>query len=108
VLPHHRLIAFHVAKELLLAVKDAQISELALRDQAADAAGSAVLNCCEGAAAGTAGEKRRAFAIARREGAEAAGAVEVAVLKRKARSGSDLVVNRIAGRLVALLGPLAR
>jgi hypothetical protein len=34
VLPHHKLLAFGVAKEMLLAVKAANIREAGLRDQA--------------------------------------------------------------------------
>src|SRR5690242_7349976 len=46
-LPHHRLIAYSVAKELLVAVVHANIRDAELRDQATRAAKSAVLNTAE-------------------------------------------------------------
>jgi hypothetical protein len=47
--PHHRLVAYHVAVELLLAIKAAEIRDAKLRDEALRAAKSAVLNVAEGA-----------------------------------------------------------
>ena len=49
ILPHHKLFAFGVATEMLLAVKAANIRDAGLRDQAMRAAKSACLNCAEGA-----------------------------------------------------------
>lgn len=43
-LPHHRLVAYRVAVELLLAIKAANIRDAKLRDEALRAAKSAVLN----------------------------------------------------------------
>src|SRR5580692_3296223 len=77
-LPHHKLLAFGVAKEMLLAVKAANIREAGLRDQAMRAAKSACLNCAEGAGRVTRADKARAFAIARGEAVEAAAAIEIA------------------------------
>ena len=45
-LPHHKLLAFGVARELLVAVRAADIRDTHLRDQAMRAAQSACLNCC--------------------------------------------------------------
>ena len=73
-LPHHQLIAFSVAKELVLAVIAARITDTTLRDQALRAAKSAALNTAEGAARLTAADKKRVFAIARAEAAEAVAA----------------------------------
>jgi hypothetical protein len=63
-LPHERLIAFQVARKLLLAVSEAKISDPKLRDQALRAAKSTCLNIAE--AVGRVGEadKARVFAIA--------------------------------------------
>ncbi|MBN2194368.1 MAG: hypothetical protein JW751_16245 [Polyangiaceae bacterium] len=43
-LPHHRLVAYHVAVELLLAVEAATLRDAKLRDKAFHAAKSAVLD----------------------------------------------------------------
>ena len=67
-LPHHRLRAYGVAVELLLAVKAANISDRKLRDEALRAAKGACLNCAEGAGRASRADKARAFAIARAEG----------------------------------------
>jgi len=45
VLPHHRLIAYQVAVELLLAVRRASVRDAKLRDEALRSAKSACLNC---------------------------------------------------------------
>ena len=92
-LPHHKLIAFGVAKEMLLAVKSANIREAGLRDQALRAAKSACLNCAEGAGRVTRADKARVFAIARGEAVEAAAAVEIA-----AACGSASEADVDAGR----------
>jgi four helix bundle protein len=107
-LPHHKLLAFGVAKEMLLAVKAANIREVGLRDQAMRAAKSACLNCAEGAGRVTRADKARAFAIARGETVEAAAAVEIAAA---CGSASELDVERVAvlaDRLVAMLTRLIR
>src|SRR5271155_81410 len=88
VLPHHKLLAFGVAKEMLLAVKAANIREAGLRDQAMRAAKSACLNCAEGAGRVTRADKARVFAIARAEAGEAAAAVEIAVAAGDADAAS--------------------
>ena len=49
VLPHHRLVAYSVARELLLAVLACRIRDARLRDEAVRSAKSACLNCAEGA-----------------------------------------------------------
>jgi four helix bundle protein len=107
-LPHHKLIAFGVAKEMLLAVKSANIRDTGLRDQAMRAAKSACLNCAEGAGHVTRGDKARAFAIARGEAVEAAAAVEIAAACGSASSGDAERVAVLADRVVALLTPLVR
>jgi len=107
-LPHHRLIAFGVARDLLLAVRDAHLRDASLRDQALRAAKSACLNCAEGAGRVTRGEKARAFSVARAEAVEAAAAVEIAALCGDASEASAAAVARLAHRLVALLTPLVR
>ena len=46
-LPHHKLIAYGVAVELLLVIKEARIKDATLRDQALRAAKSACTNTAE-------------------------------------------------------------
>jgi four helix bundle protein len=108
VLPHHKLYAFGVAKEMLLVVKSANIRDAGLRDQAMRAAKSACLNCAEGAGRFTRADKARAFTIARGECVEAAAAIEIAAACGYA---SELDVERVAvlaDRLVAMLTRLIR
>jgi four helix bundle protein len=107
-LPHHKLIAYGVALELLLAVRAAGVRDAKLRDEALRSAKSACLNCAEGAARVTRPDKARAFAIARGEAAEAAAAVEIAALCGDASPAASAAVNRVADRLVALLTGLVR
>ena len=108
VLPHHRLIAFEVAKQLLLAVRNAHIRDAKLRDEAVRSSKSACLNTAEGAGRVTRADKARSFAIARAETVEAAAAVEIAALCGDCSQASVVEVTRIANRLVALLSGLCR
>ena len=108
VLPHHKLIAFSVARSLLLAVLACRIRDAKLRDEAVRSAKSACLNCAEGAGRVTRADKARAFAIARAETVEAAAAVEIAALCGDAPEGGAREVARLADRLVALLTGLVR
>src|SRR5919198_972244 len=48
-MPHHKLIAYGVARDLVVAVVAARIRDASLRDQALRAAKSAALNTAEGA-----------------------------------------------------------
>ena len=107
-LPHHRLLAYGVAVELLLAVRRASLRDAKLRDEALRSAKSACLNCAEGAGRVTRGDKARAFAVARAEATEAAAAVEIAALCGEASAASAAEVARLASRLVAMLTPLVR
>ena len=108
ILPHHRLVAYSVARELLLAVLACRIADPKLRDEASRSAKSACLNCAEGAGRVSRADKARAFAIARAEAVEAAAAVEIAALCGDARPERAREVARLADRLVALLTGLVR
>ena len=77
-LPHHKLIAYTVALELLTAVRAAQVRDPKLRDESLRSAKSACLNTAEGAGRVSRPDKARSFAIARAEAGEAAAAVEIA------------------------------
>jgi four helix bundle protein len=107
-LPHHKLHAFGVAKEMLIAVRAANIRDTGLRDQAMRAAKSACLNCAEGAGRVTRPDKARAFAIARGETVEAAAAVEIAAACGSASESDSAKVAVLADRLVAMLTRLVR
>jgi four helix bundle protein len=107
-LPHQKLVAYTVARDLVVAVRAASIRAPHLRDQALRAAQSAALNCAEGAGRVTRADKARAFAIARAEAVEAAAAVEIAALCGEAGEAHLAPVLRLADRLVALLTGLVR
>ena len=107
-LPHHRLIAFEVAKQMLMAVRGAHIRDAKLRDEALRSAKSACLNTAEGAGRVTRADKARAFAIARAEAVEAAAAAEIAALCGDCSEAASREIVRIADRLVALLTGLCR
>jgi four helix bundle protein len=108
VLPHHKLIAYGVAREFLLAVIRCSIRDAKLRDEALRSAKSACLNTAEGAGRVTRADKARAFGIARAEAVEAAAAVEIAALCGDAPAAAAQEVAQIADRLVALLTGLVR
>jgi four helix bundle protein len=77
-LPHHKLIGFQLALELVKLVARIRIGDAQLRQQARKSAASAALNAAEGAARQSAGEKARAYGIALAECCEACAAVEIA------------------------------
>ncbi|HET9594730.1 MAG TPA: four helix bundle protein [Anaeromyxobacteraceae bacterium] len=107
-LPHHNLLAYGVAVELLHAVRGCAIRDATLRDQALRSAKSACLNCAEGAARTSRGEKARAFSVARAEAGEAAAAVEIAAACGDAAVEPVGEVVRLASRISRMLYPLAR
>jgi four helix bundle protein len=107
-LPHHRLLAYGVAIELLGAVREARIRDAHLRDQAMRAAKSACLNCAEGAGRVSRADKARVFGIARAEAGEAAAAVEIAVAAGDADAGALGAVLASADRFIAMMTGLIR
>ncbi len=107
-LPHHKLIAYQAARDLLLAVRAADIRDAKLRHEALRSAKSVCLNCAEGAGRVTRADKARAFTVARGEAVEAAAVVEIAALCGDARREAVREVARLADRLVALLTGLVR
>ena len=107
-LPHHKLLAYQVALEMLVAVKAANIRDAKLRDQAMRAAKSAALNVAEAAGRVSVADRARAFAIARGEAMEAAAGVEIAVLAGEADDAALESVLTIGNRLVAIIRGLCR
>ncbi len=102
-LPHHSLEVFHVARELLIRVRDAHIRDAKLRDEATRAAKGACLNIAEGAARVTRADKARAYAIARGEASEVGAAIEIAALLGVASSDDEAQIVALASRVVAML-----
>ena len=102
-LPHHKLIAYGAAVELLIAVKAANISDAKLRDEALRAAKGACLNCAEGAGRVSRADKARVFAIARGEAVEAVAAVEIAAAAGEASHEAAERCVVLGSRVVALL-----
>ncbi len=108
VLPHHKLHAYGVARELLVCVLRCSIRDAKLRDEGVRSAKSACLNCAEGAGRVTKADKARAFAIARAEAVEAAAAVEIAALCGDAPERAAREVARVTHQLVGMLTRLVR
>jgi four helix bundle protein len=107
-LPHHRLLAYGVALELLDAVLAARISDSKLRDEAERAAKGACLNLAEGAGRRSRADKARAYAIARGECVESIAAVEIAARCGQARREALPRVLELGNRLNAMLWKLVR
>ncbi len=107
-LPHHRLVAYEVAVELLVIIKEANIRDAKLRDEGLRAAKSVVLNIAEGAGRVSRADKNRAFTIARGEGLEAFAALETAALVGDAEPADAQRCLPVAQRLYALLTGLLR
>ena len=107
-LPHHKLIAYRVACDLLVAVVQAQIRNRDLRDQALRAARSACLNIAEANGRASVADRRRVFAIARGEATEAAAAMEIAALSGECAAEDSELAQQLVGRVVALLTGLIR
>ena len=77
-LPHHKLVAYQLALELVKLVGRIRIGEAQLRQQARKSATSAALNTAEGAARQSRADKSRAYGIALAECCECCAAVEIA------------------------------
>jgi four helix bundle protein len=107
-LPHHRLVAYQVATELLIAIKNAQIRDAKLRDEALRAAKSTCCNIAEGAGRFTRADKARAFVVARGEGLEAFAALETAANAGDADQAHVAVCLPLASRLYGLLTGLIK
>lgn len=107
-LPHHHLVAWHVAVEFLAAVRAANIKDGDLRNQAMRAAKSVCLNTAEGAGRRSRADKARVFAIARGEAVEAIAAIEIAGYAGDTTGEAVQACVALGARLVALLSGLMR
>jgi four helix bundle protein len=107
-LPHHRLIAFRVAVDVLVCLREARIRDAKLRDEAPRAAKSVCCNIAEGAGRVSKADKARAFTIARGEALEAFAALEVAAITGEANADDVARCLKLTHRLYALLTGLIR
>ena len=107
-LPHHKLIAHMVARELLEAIKAANIRDATLKEHALKSAKSVCLTTAEGAGRVMRRDKAYKFAIARGETTEAVAAVEIAAIAGEADAAVAERCVEIGDRLVALLTGLTR
>ncbi len=107
-LPHHKLIAYQLALELVKLVARTRIGEAQLRAQARKSATSAALNTAEGAARQTLADKSRAYAIALAECCECCAAVEIAGALGACAPGHVHAVVELGTRLKNILSRLVR
>ena len=107
-LPHERLQAYQLARLLLSCVREANISESRLRDQALRAAISACLNIAEAAGRKSPADKARVFAIARGEACEAGAALDIAIVAGVCKVETAMAGAAHARGVFALLSGLIR
>ncbi len=108
VLPHHGLLVYRKALELLAAVREAQIADAKLRDEALRAAKGTALNIAEAAGRVSRADKARAFAIARGECVECVAAVEIAAAAGDAVEDAAARAVECGGEVYLMLGALVR
>src|SRR5438552_6686692 len=97
-LPHEKLIAYQVARELLALVRKASISNARLREQALNAASSACLNIAEATGRSGQADQKRVYAIARGEICEAAAALDIAAVAGGCGAEAALAAGATARR----------
>src|SRR4051812_14192443 len=107
-LPHHRLIAYGLALELVQVVARTRIGQAQLRAQARKSAISAALNTAEGAARESRADKSRLFAIALAECCECCAAVEIAGALGACSPAHIQRIVALGTRLREILKKLAR
>jgi len=107
-LPHEKLIAYQVARELMMLISGTRISNGGLRDQAVRAARSACLSIAEAAGRQGPADKARVYAIARGEACEAAAALDIGAAGGDCSAQSAQPAGALARRLYALLSGLIR
>jgi four helix bundle protein len=108
VLPHHRLLVYRKALELLAAVRGAQIADAKMRDEALRAAKGVCLNIAEASGRVSRADKARAFAIARGECVECVAAVEIAAAAGDVVEAAAQNAVRYGGEVYLMLAALVR
>jgi four helix bundle protein len=101
-------VAYQVAVELLILVRDARLRDTALREQALRSAKSVCLNIAEGAGRVSRADQARVFGIARGEVVETCAAVELAGLLGGTPEETVRRCVALCSRLAALLTGLMR
>ena len=107
-LPHERLNAYQEARKLLECIRDSEISDARLRDQAIRAGTSVCLNIAEAAGRTGVADRARVFAIARGECCEAAAALDIALAAGRCRTDVAAAGAAHARAAYALLTGLIR
>ena len=107
-LPHHKLIAYQLALELVKLIGGVRIRDAQLRQQARKSAASAALNSAEGAARQSLADKSRVYAIALAECCEACAAVEIAAALGACSAADVGAVLALGIRLKNVLSRLVR
>ena len=106
--PLDNLIAYRLARELVIAVRNAQISNAGLRDQALRAATSVCLNIAEAFGRPGRADQRRVYGIARGEAAEVRAALDIAEAAGFSAAEGVRCGKLLAERAYALLSGLMR
>ena len=107
-MPHHKLIAYQLALELVRLIASIRISDPRLREQARKSVASAALNAAEGAGRYSQGDKSRVFAIAAAEACEAVAAVEIAAALGACKPADAQAVLALGVRVKNVLSRLVR
>jgi four helix bundle protein len=107
-LPHHTLVGYQLALELVKLVAGIRIGDAQLRQQARKSAASAALNSAEGAARQSSGDKRRSYAIALGEACECCAAVEIAGALGTCSAADVAAVLTLTLRIRRVMSPLVR
>ena len=102
-LPDHRLLAWHLAAELVRLVNDIRISDADDRREARRAAKSCARNVAEGAGRTSRADKARVYAIARGECGECVASVELAGATGACAVDDVARVTELGSRLSAML-----
>src|SRR5260370_42343836 len=105
-LRHENLLAYQVARELLILVREAKIADSKLRDQELRAAKSVCLNIAEAVGRSGVADQKRVFAIARGEACEVAAALDIGALTADCTAEAARNGAALARRVYALLSGL--
>ena len=106
--PLNDLIAYRVARDLVIAVRNAEISNPPLRDQALRAATAVGLNIAEATGRPSRADQRRIYGIARGEAVETLAALDLAEAAGFSTAESVRGGKLLAERAYALLSGLMR
>ena len=106
-LPYQNLIAYQVARELVVIIREAKIADAKLRDQALRSAKSVCLNIAEGTGR-TGADQKRVFVIARGEASETVAALYIAGLCGDCDANCARLGAALGRRVYALLSGLIR